>query len=130
MLRLQSDLVELCQNAVDGKLDQTQIQFDSRAAVGVVLAAGGYPDDYRKGDVISGLPQADNLEAKVFHAGTKLEDGKVLTAGGRVLCATALGANVTAAQQAAYQLVDQIHWDGVFSRRDIGYRAIAREKQS
>ncbi|OBP14057.1 phosphoribosylamine--glycine ligase [Rheinheimera sp. SA_1] len=130
MLRLQSDLVELCQNAVDGKLDQTQIQFDSRAAVGVVLAAGGYPDDYRKGDVISGLPQADNLEAKVFHAGTKLEEGKVLTAGGRVLCATALGANVTAAQQAAYQLVDQIHWDGVFSRRDIGYRAIAREKQS
>lgn len=130
MMRLQSDLVELCQNAVDGKLDQTQIQFDSRAAVGVVLAAGGYPDDYRKGDVISGLPQADNREAKVFHAGTKLEDDKVLTAGGRVLCATALGANVTAAQQAAYQLVDQIHWDGVFSRRDIGYRAIAREQQS
>ena len=96
MMRLQSDLVELCQNAVDGKLDQTQIQFDSRAAVGVVLAAGGYPDDYRKGDVISGLPQADNREAKVFHAGTKLEDDKVLTAGGRVLCATALGANVTA----------------------------------
>jgi phosphoribosylamine--glycine ligase len=130
MMRLQSDLVELCQNAVDGKLDQTQIQFDSRAAVGVVLAAGGYPDDYRKGDVISGLPQADNREAKVFHAGTKLEDDTVLTAGGRVLCATALGANVTAAQQAAYQLVDQIHWDGVFSRRDIGYRAIAREQQS
>ncbi|MBU1437800.1 MAG: phosphoribosylamine--glycine ligase, partial [Gammaproteobacteria bacterium] len=130
MLRLQSDLVQLCQNAVDGKLDQTQINFDSRAAVGVVLAAGGYPDDYRKGDVISGLPQADNREAKVFHAGTKLEDGKVLTAGGRVLCATALGANVTEAQQAAYQLVDQIHWDGVFSRRDIGYRAIAREQQS
>ena len=130
MMRLQSDLVELCQNAVDGKLDQTQIQFDSRAAVGVVLAAGGYPDDYRKGDVISGLPQADNREAKVFHAGTKLEDDKVLTAGGRVLCATALGTNVTAAQQAAYQLVDQIHWDGVFSRRDIGYRAIAREQQS
>ena len=130
MLRLQSDLVELCQNAVDGKLDQTQIQFDSRAAVGVVLAAGGYPDDYRKGDVISGLPQTDNLEAKVFHAGSKLENGQVLTAGGRVLCATALGANVTAAQQAAYQLVDQIHWEGVFSRRDIGYRAIAREQQS
>lgn len=129
MMRLQSDLVELCQNAVEGKLDQTEIAFDSRAAVGVVLAAGGYPDDYRKGDVISGLPQADSREAKVFHAGTKLEDGKVLTAGGRVLCATALGANVTAAQQAAYQLVDQIQWQGVFSRRDIGYRAIAREQQ-
>jgi phosphoribosylamine--glycine ligase len=95
----------------------------------VVLAAGGYPDDYRKGDVISGLPQADSREAKVFHAGTKLEDGQVLTAGGRVLCATALGTNVTAAQQAAYQLVDQIQWDGVFSRRDIGYRAISREQQ-
>jgi phosphoribosylamine--glycine ligase len=129
MLRLQSDLVELCAAACEGKLDSQQIQFDQRAAVGVVLAAGGYPDDYRKGDVISGLPTEDNLEAKVFHAGTVLKDGQVLTAGGRVLCATALGANVTAAQQAAYQLVDQIHWDGVFSRRDIGYRAVAREKQ-
>jgi len=128
MLRLQSDLVALCQAACDGKLADTQIEFDSRAAVGVVLAAGGYPDDYRKGDVITGLPTADNLEAKVFHAGTVLSDGKVLTAGGRVLCATALGQTVTAAQQAAYQLVDQIHWDGVFSRRDIGYRAIAREQ--
>ncbi|WP_430457247.1 phosphoribosylamine--glycine ligase [Rheinheimera sp.] len=129
MLRLQSDLVELCAAACEGKLDTQQIQFDQRAAVGVVLAAGGYPDDYRKGDVISGLPTDDNLEAKVFHAGTVLKDGQVLTAGGRVLCATALGANVTAAQQAAYQLVDQIHWDGVFSRRDIGYRAVAREQQ-
>lgn len=129
MLRLQSDLVELCAAACAGKLDSMHIDFDSRAAVGVVLAAGGYPDDYRKGDVISGLPTDDNREAKVFHAGTVLKDGQVLTAGGRVLCATALGANVTAAQQAAYQLVDQIHWDGVFSRRDIGYRAVAREKQ-
>lgn len=129
MLRLQSDLVELCAAACAGKLDSMQIDFDSRAAVGVVLAAGGYPDDYRKGDVISGLPTDDNREAKVFHAGTVLKDGQVLTAGGRVLCATALGVNVTAAQQAAYQLVDQIHWDGVFSRRDIGYRAVAREKQ-
>lgn len=128
MMRLHSNLVELCLAAVDGKLAETEIQFDPRAAVGVVLAAGGYPDDYRKGDVISGLPTADSREAKVFHAGTVLKDGQVLTAGGRVLCATALGSNVTAAQQAAYQLVDQIHWDGVFSRRDIGYRAIAREK--
>lgn len=128
MMRLQSDLVELCLAAVEGKLAETEIQFDPRAAVGVVLAAGGYPDDYRKGDVISGLPTQDSREAKVFHAGTVLKDGQVLTAGGRVLCATALGSNVTAAQQAAYQLVDQIQWDGVFSRRDIGYRAIAREK--
>lgn len=130
MLRLQSDLVELCQQAVRGELANTSIQFDSRAAVGVVLAAGGYPDEYRKGDVISGLPTLDSREAKVFHAGTQLRDGQVLTAGGRVLCATALGQNVTAAQQAAYLLVDQIQWDGVFSRRDIGYRAVAREQQS
>lgn len=130
MLRLQSDLVELCQQAVRGELANTSIQFDSRAAVGVVLAAGGYPDDYRKGDVISGLPTMDSREAKVFHAGTQLRDGQVLTAGGRVLCATALGQTVTAAQQAAYLLVDQIQWDGVFSRRDIGYRAVAREQQS
>jgi len=130
MLRLQSDLVELCQQAVRGELANTSIQFDSRAAVGVVLAAGGYPDEYRKGDVISGLPTMDSREAKVFHAGTQLRDGQVLTAGGRVLCATALGQNVTAAQQAAYLLVDQIQWDGVFSRRDIGYRAVAREQQS
>jgi len=130
MLRLQSDLVELCQQAVRGELANTSIQFDSRAAVGVVLAAGGYPDEYRKGDVISGLPTMDSREAKVFHAGTQLRDGQVLTAGGRVLCATALGQSVTAAQQAAYLLVDQIQWDGVFSRRDIGYRAVAREQQS
>lgn len=128
MMRLQSDLVELCKAAVEGKLAQQQIKFDSRAAVGVVLAAGGYPDDYRKGDVISGLPTEDSREAKVFHAGTVLKDGQVLTAGGRVLCATALGHNVTAAQQAAYDLTDKVKWDGVFSRRDIGYRAIAREK--
>ena len=128
MMRLQSDLVELCQAAVEGKLAQQEIKFDSRAAVGVVLAAGGYPDDYRKGDVISGLPTEDSREAKVFHAGTVLKDGQVLTAGGRVLCATALGANVTAAQKAAYELTDKVQWDGVFSRRDIGYRAIAREK--
>ncbi|WP_337879052.1 phosphoribosylamine--glycine ligase [Rheinheimera sp.] len=128
MMRLKSDLVALCKAATEGKLDQTQIEFDPRAAVGVVLAAGGYPDHYRKGDVISGLPTADSREAKVFHAGTVLKDSQVLTAGGRVLCATALGTSVTAAQQAAYQLVDQIKWEGVFSRRDIGYRAIARER--
>ncbi len=128
MMRLQSDLVELCQAAVAERLAETTIEFDPRAAVGVVLAAGGYPDDYRKGDVISGLPSADSREAKVFHAGTRLQDGQVLTNGGRVLCATALGTNVTAAQQAAYVLADQVQWPGVFCRRDIGYRAVARER--
>lgn len=128
MMRLQSDLVTLCKAATEGKLNECTIEFDSRAAVGVVLAAGGYPDDYRKGDVIHGLPSDDNREAKVFHAGTVLKDGQVLTSGGRVLCATALGANVTQAQAQAYALVDKIQWDGVFSRRDIGYRAIARER--
>jgi len=128
MLRLQSDLVELCAAACRNELASQSIQFDPQAAVGVVLAAGGYPDDYRKGDVITGLSTAETAGQKVFHAGTVLQDGKVLTAGGRVLCATALGHNVTAAQQAAYQLVDQIQWDGVFSRRDIGYRAVAREQ--
>lgn len=128
MMRLQSDLVELCQAAVAERLAETTIEFDPRAAVGIVLAAGGYPDDYRKGDVITGLPSADSREAKVFHAGTHLQDGQVLTNGGRVLCATALGTNVTAAQQAAYVLADQVQWPGVFCRRDIGYRAVARER--
>lgn len=128
MLRLRSDLVALCAAACRNELATQTIEFDAQAAVGVVLAAGGYPDDYRKGDVISGLPTTELAGQKVFHAGTVLKDGQVLTAGGRVLCATALGANVTAAQQAAYQLVDQIQWDGVFSRRDIGYRAVAREQ--
>ncbi len=130
MMRLKSDLVELCEAAVAGRLAETSIDFDPRAAVGVVLAAGGYPDDYRKGDVITGLPSSDSREAKVFHAGTRLQGEQVLTHGGRVLCATALGANVTAAQQAAYTLADQVQWDGVFCRRDIGYRAVARERQS
>jgi phosphoribosylamine--glycine ligase len=135
MLRLQSDLVELCVAAVDGKLETQQIEFDSRAAVGVVLAAGGYPDDYRKGDVIHGLSDAALLPGKVFHAGTQLQQTTtdapaVVTAGGRVLCATALGDTVTEAQAAAYRLVDSICWDGVFSRRDIGYRAIARENKA
>mgnify|MGYP006144427411 CR=1 FL=1 len=128
MLRLQSDLVELCLAATAGKLAEKHIDFTREAAVGVVLAAGGYPDSYAKGKVISGLDGADSATAKVFHAGTELKDGQVVTNGGRVLCATALGANVTAAQQAAYQLVDKISWDGMFCRTDIGYRAIAREK--
>ncbi|WP_345853525.1 phosphoribosylamine--glycine ligase [Shewanella algae] len=127
MMRLKSDLVELCLAACRGKLDKVSAEYDQRAAVGVVMAAGGYPDDYRKGDVIEGLSLGNN-EAKVFHAGTKMIDGHVVTNGGRVLCATALGNTVTEAQQAAYALVDEVHWDDVYFRTDIGYRAIAREQ--
>lgn len=129
MLRLQSDLVALCQAAVDGKLDQMQLEFSPQAAVGVVLAAGGYPDTYAKGKVIGGLEQAALLPGKVFHAGTELKDGQVLTNGGRVLCATALGETVTAAQQAAYKLAGAISWEQLYYRNDIGYRAVAREQQ-
>jgi len=130
MLRLQSDLVELCQNAVAGKLHQTEIEFTEQAAVGVVMAAGGYPDTYAKGTVIHGLDTPVTAGAKVFHAGTELKGNDVVTNGGRVLCATALGNTVTEAQQAAYQLASQICWDKVYYRTDIGYRAIAREQQS
>ncbi|MDP4537685.1 phosphoribosylamine--glycine ligase [Alkalimonas collagenimarina] len=129
MMRLESDLVALCLAAVQGKLAQSEISFTSEAALGVVLAAGGYPDSYDKGHAISGLDTADSTRAKVFHAGTTLQDGQVLTSGGRVLCATALGENVTAAQQAAYQLVDTINWQDMFYRKDIGYRAVNRENQ-
>lgn len=128
MLRLQSDLVALCQQAVDGKLDQADIAFDPRASVGVVLAAGGYPGSYRKGDVISGLEQAARSDGKVFHAGTSSKNGQIVTSGGRVLCATALGETVTEAQQAAYRLANTIHWPDVQRREDIAYRAIARER--
>jgi len=128
MLRLQSDLVELVEYALAGNLDKISAEFDSRASVGVVLAAGGYPDSYAKGDVISGL-SLGNSEAKVFHAGTKNIDGQVTTNGGRVLCATALGNSVTEAQQNAYKLVKEISWKGMFHRDDIAYRAIAREQK-
>ncbi len=128
MMRLNSDLTALCEAALDGRLDQISMDWDPRAALGVVLAAGGYPDDVRKGDVIHGLDAAATLPGKVFHAGTASRDGAVVTAGGRVLCAVGLGSTVSAAQTAAYRLVDQISWEGVQCRRDIGYRAIAREQ--
>lgn len=127
LLRLRSDLVALCQAALARQLDRCTAEWDPRPALGVVMAAGGYPGDYAQGAVISGLPQIDSEDAKVFHAGTRLSDGQAVTSGGRVLCVTALGTTVRAAQQRAYQVVDQIHWDGGFCRRDIGYRAIARE---
>ncbi|AEP31553.1 phosphoribosylamine--glycine ligase [Brumicola nitratireducens] len=127
MMRLQSDLVNLCMLACEQKLDTADIKFDDRAAVGVVLAAEGYPGAYPKGDEIHGLDDAAALPGKVFHAGTKIDGDKVLTNGGRVLCATGLGKTVTEAQQNAYALVDAIDWQGVMFRTDIAYRAIARE---
>ncbi len=129
MMRLQSDLVKLCLAAVEGKLDQAQADWDPRAALGVVLAAGGYPYDYNKGDVISGLDT--HIEnSKIFHAGTAVKNGEAVTQGGRVLCATALGNSVSEAQKTAYKLVKNIHWDKVYYRTDIGYRAIDREKSA
>ncbi|MBV6754649.1 phosphoribosylamine--glycine ligase [Pseudomonas chlororaphis] len=128
MLRLQSSLILLIEAALAQALDKIEAQWDPRPSLGIVLAAGGYPGDYAKGAVINGLDAAAGLEGKVFHAGTALKDGKVVTSGGRVLCATALGNSVDAAQQQAYKLAAKIDWDGCFYRSDIGYRAIARER--
>jgi len=128
MLRLRSDLVTLVEAALAGRLDGVEADWDPRASLGVVLAAGGYPDSYHKGDPIEGLPEREAADAKVFHAGTREQDGRVVTHGGRVLCATALGTTVGEAQQRAYELVRGIHWDGVYYRTDIGYRAVARER--
>ena len=129
MLRMQSDLVELCLAACAGKLDEKTSEWDPRASLGVVVAAGGYPGNYNSGDEIFGLPQQEAADGKVFHAGTKLsDDQRVLTNGGRVLCVTALGDSVAQAQQRAYELLTDIRWDGSFSRNDIGWRAIEREQ--
>jgi phosphoribosylamine--glycine ligase len=128
MLRLRSDLVALCLAALDRRLDSMMAEWDERASLGVVLAAGGYPDAYRKGDVIEGLPPVDDADCKVFHAGTTGRGDAVLTSGGRVLCVCALGDTIAAAQQQAYACVGRIHWPGVYYRTDIGYRAIARVK--
>ncbi|EAS42104.1 phosphoribosylamine--glycine ligase [Photobacterium profundum] len=130
MLRLQSDLVELCLAAIDQKLDTVESKWDPRAAMGIVLAAGGYPADYAKGAIISGLPQQDVAGEKVFQAGTASNNGAIVTNGGRVLCATAMGDSVSDAQKRAYALTKQISWDGMFHRDDIGYRAIARELEA
>ena len=126
MLRLQSDLVELCEAAIDHRLDQVTADWDPRASLGVVLAAGGYPASYDKGDVINGLGAIMEEGVKVFHAGTAGRDGEVVTSGGRVLCVCALGSDVAEAQRRAYQAVDKISWKGMYCRRDIGHRAIAR----
>jgi phosphoribosylamine--glycine ligase len=127
MLRLQSSLVALIEAALAEQLDTTEAQWDPRPSLGVVLAAAGYPGDYAKGDIISGLEQAVAVDGKVFHAGTSLSQGQVMTSGGRVLCATALGDSVAEAQHNAYALAKKISWKGCFYRHDIGYRAIARE---
>jgi phosphoribosylamine--glycine ligase len=130
MMRLKSDLIDLCEAALDKKLDTVSADWDSRAAIGVVLAAGGYPEAYEKGNVISGLELADSADTKVFHAGTASDDaGNIVTSGGRVLCATALGNTVAEAQIKAYQTAERISWKDAFYRTDIGYRAVAREQE-
>jgi phosphoribosylamine---glycine ligase len=127
LLRLQSDLVALCMAALEGRLGKVEAVWDPRASLGVVMAAGGYPLSYEKGFTISGLPASEEEGVKVFHAGTRLEDSRVVTSGGRVLCVTALGERVTEARKKAYELAGKITWDGVYYRTDIGYRAVARE---
>jgi phosphoribosylamine--glycine ligase len=123
MMRLKSDLLDLLWAATDGKLDQVELEWDRRPALGVVMAAHGYPLNPRKGDAITGLPK-DADDAVVFHAGTVRRDGAILSAGGRVLCVTALGDSVKAAQQRAYKVAQDIHFDGAQYRRDIGHRAV------
>ncbi|ETS99645.1 phosphoribosylamine--glycine ligase [Providencia alcalifaciens] len=129
MMRLQSDLVALCLAGAKGELAGKDSLWDERPALGVVIAAGGYPGDYRNGDIISGLPTSEAADSKVFHAGTKLNQaGEVVTAGGRVLCVTALGNDIAKAQAKAYEVAKTINWSDSFYRNDIGYRAIARIK--
>jgi len=125
MMRLKSDLFEVLMHATDGTLDQVELQWDRRVALGVVLAASGYPLSPRKGDLVSGLP-ADKEDAMVFHAGTVLKDGDLLTNGGRVLCVTALGESVRQAQQLAYETLTPIQFEGKQFRQDIGHRAVKR----
>jgi phosphoribosylamine--glycine ligase len=128
MLRLKSDFAVIVEHAINGTLNQIEVEWDRRTALGVVMAAANYPDTPRKGDVISGLPLGKNLEdAHVFHAGTAMQDGQVVTSGGRVLCVTALGTMVKMAQKRAYEIAHTIHFDGCQMRRDIGYRAINRK---
>ena len=126
MARLQSDLVMLCDAALDGRLDQVEAEWDQRMALGVVMAAGGYPGSYATGEPITGLDQAIADHGKVFHAGTRMENGEIVTAGGRVLCVVALADTIGEAQQRAYALSEKIHWQDAFYRRDIGHRALER----
>jgi phosphoribosylamine--glycine ligase len=127
LMRLESDLTLLCEAALAGRLDGVRAAWDTRAALGVVMAAAGYPERARQGDAIEGLEQAARLPGKIFHAGTQLKEGQVVTHGGRVLCAVGLGASVRAARSEAYALVNSVRWAGMQYRGDIGYRAVARE---
>ena len=127
LMRLKSDLIPLCEAALEGKLNTVDVDWDPRAAVGVVLAAGGYPEAYRKGDVIDGLNANTGVDCKVFQAGTAARGDDVVTSGGRVLCATALGNTVSDAQAKAYTMIDNINWPDMYYRTDIAYRAIARQ---
>ena len=129
LMRLKSDLVFICLSAINGTLSKENVEWDSRAALGVVLAAGGYPVNYKTGRNIKGLKEATTKTQKVFHAGTNLKNGSIKTDGGRVLCVVGLGDSVTLAAENAYEAVDKIYWDEVFYRRDIGHRAISREKK-
>jgi phosphoribosylamine--glycine ligase len=128
LMRLRSDVTVLCEAALAGRLAGVEAEWDPRAALGIVMADGGYPEQVRKGDLILGLDRAASLPGKVFHAATRLENGRVVTNGGRVLCAVGLGTTVREAQRAAYALADSIRWPDVHYRRDIGYRAVARER--
>ncbi|MEJ2384213.1 MAG: phosphoribosylamine--glycine ligase [Xanthomonadales bacterium] len=130
LMRLQSDLPALCLAAIDGRLDEHTAEWDPRACLGVVMAAAGYPGGYRKGDRIDGLDRDFPEHVKVFHAGTALDDDGVVTAGGRVLCVCALGRTVTEAQAEAYRACRRIHWNGAFTRSDIGQKAVDRERES
>jgi phosphoribosylamine--glycine ligase len=129
MLRLKSDLFKLLDHALKGELDKVEAEWDRRVALGVVMAAAGYPAAPRKGDPITGLPRACE-DAHVFHAGTTEHEGKIVTSGGRVLCVTALGDTVRVAQRRAYEIADQIHFDGQQMRTDIGFRAISARKST
>jgi phosphoribosylamine---glycine ligase len=128
MMRLKSDLVELCLAGTKGNLNECNAEWDDRAALGVVTASAGYPVSASKGDVISGLENADNKDVKVFHAGTKNDGDDIVTAGGRVLCVTGLGESVTIAQAEVYKALKEISYEGMFYRKDIGYRAVQREE--
>lgn len=128
MVRLKSDLAELCKATLDGALSDHTAEWDPRASLGVVMAAGGYPERYARGKTISGLEGADSDTQKVFHAGTASSDSQVVTSGGRVLCVVGLGDTVADAAETSYEAVDKIGWDDVYFRRDIGHRAIARER--
>jgi phosphoribosylamine--glycine ligase len=125
MMRLKSDLFDLLMHATDGTLDKVELDWDRRVALGVVMAADGYPLNPRKGDAVTRLPE-EAADAVVFHAGTTLQEGRLVTSGGRVLCVTALADSVKLAQQRAYELLQGIHFDGAQYRRDIGHRAIKR----